>query len=312
MDLLSHLRTFVDIVDHGSLAAVARHRGQSASTVTSALQRLEEHVGTRLIVRTTRSMALTVDGARFLADSRRILAEVDGALERVADRGPLAGPIRVSALNDFGRRTLAGLVDGFLRDHPGVHVELVLSDGLVDLIDDGFDLAVRTGPLADSRLTARLLQRSRRVIAASPAYWEAHGRPQHPRELSEHNCLVLARPGHPQRTWTFHDGEELLHVTVHGDRTANAGGLLRQWAVDGAGVLLKSDYDVREDIAAGRLQTALDDYTRAPVHLYAVHPSGRQPSRRVAALIDYLATHLGKTQGEQGHGHTGQTSTFLG
>lgn len=293
MDLLEHMRTFVDIVEHGSLAGVARARGRSPAAITGALQRLEEHVGATLVLRSTRSLALTAEGEQFLEDSRRLLEDAERAVERISDHGPLEGPIRISAINDVGRTRVAPLLDRFLADHPGVRVELALSDGVVDLIEDGFDLGLRTGPLADSRLTARLLLRSRRVVAAAPGYWNARGRPTHPSELVHHNCLVLDRPGHPQRTWPFLDGASPLQVTVAGDRSASAGDVLRRWAVAGAGVILKSAHDVVDDVRAGRLETVLEPYTRGAVNVYAVHAAGRRPSRRVAALIEYLAENLG-------------------
>lgn len=292
IDLLRHLRIFIDIVDHGSLAAAARARDLAPPAVTASLQRLEDYLGATLLLRSTRKLSLTAEGERFLEECRRIVADLDAAVEQVADAGALRGTIRLTSINDFGRSRLSELIDGFQRCHPDVSFELTLGDEIRDLINEGFDLAIRTGPLSDSRLKARLIQGGGRSICASPAYWARQGRPERPEDLAQHNCLVQSRAGHPQSTWRFVEGGRELAVQVSGNRSANDGGLLRQWAVAGVGVVLKSDYDVAADLAAGRLETVLDAYRQTQINLYAVHPVARQPSRRVLAFIDYLAEAL--------------------
>jgi DNA-binding transcriptional LysR family regulator len=293
MDQFNLLRLYVAVADLGSLSAVARAQGISPSTVTLALQRLEERVGARLVTRTTRWLSLTTEGERFLADCRRILADLEDAMDAVSDRGPLRGEIRVTATNDLGRNTLAPLLHEFMEVNPGVQISLTLSDAVVDIVEDSYDLALRMGQLPDSRLTARLLMRGARRVCASSAYWRRHGRPEHPRDLARHNCIVLARPGAPQSSWQFQEEGRAFAVRVRGDRTANDGGTLRAWAIASAGVVLKFDLDIAQDLAAGRLETALDDFSTGAVNLHAVHPAGRHPSRRVAALLDFLAARLG-------------------
>lgn len=294
MDVLAHIRTFMGIVDHGSLAAAAKARGLAPSAVTASLQRLEDHVGAKLILRSTRSLSLTLEGERFVERCRRIVGDLDEAIDQIADTGSLRGLIRLTSINDFGRSRLAGLIDGFQQRHPAVRFELSLSDGVIDLIEGAYDLALRTGPLSDSRLKARLILRSDRLVCAAPSYWARHGKPRRPEDLVRHNCLVLSRQGDPQGTWQFRDGGRSIAVQVAGNRMANDGGLLRQWAMAGAGVLLKSDYDVVADIEAGRLETALDAFRQPDVNLYAVHAAGRQPSRRVPAFIEYLDMALSR------------------
>ncbi|TPE49367.1 LysR family transcriptional regulator [Amaricoccus solimangrovi] len=292
MDQLGLLRLYAAIADHDSLSAVARTLAVSPSTVTLGLRRLEERVGARLLTRTTRRLSFTPEGERFLADCRRILGDLEEAMEAVADRGPLRGEIRVTATNDFGRTRLTPLVDAFMARHPGVRIGILLSDSVVDLAEEGHDIALRVGNLPDSRLTARLLVRGTRRVCAAPAYWDRHGRPRHPRDLVRHNCLVLRRPGAPKATWSFREDGRDFGVRVDGDRAANDGGALRSWAMTGAGVVLKSSFDVEEDIAAARLEAVLDAYAVPEVNLYAVHPAGRRASRRVAAFIDHLAGAL--------------------
>lgn len=292
MDQFDLLRLYVDIAEQGSLAAVARVRGLSPSTVTLGLQTLEARVGVSLVRRSTRRLAFTPEGERFLTDCRRILDDLAEALENLSDKGELQGVIRITATNDFGRNRLAPLIDAFMISHPGIAIELMLTDAVKDLLEDRYDLAIRMGQLADSQLTARLLMRGRRYVCASPDYWAQYGRPDHPRELMQHNCMVLARPGAPQANWVFREKNHEFTVKVSGDRLANDGGTLRNWAVAGAGVVLKSSCDVEDDIAAGRLEAVLDAFSMTETNVYAVYPHGRRLARRVTALIDYLGTHL--------------------
>ncbi|MCX8999397.1 LysR family transcriptional regulator [Rhizobiaceae bacterium BDR2-2] len=292
MDQLSLLRLLVAIADHGSLAAASRALSLSPSAVTLGLQRLEEQVGAILVVRTTRRLSFTPEGEHFLTDCRRILAEVQEAIDSVADRGRLRGEIRVTATNDFGRNSLAPVIDGFMRVHREVRFALLLSDSVMDLAEGGFDVALRMGQLGASRADQRLLIRGTRQICASPGYWEQAGKPRHPRDLQGHNCMVLARPDAPQSSWHFQDKGREFSVRVSGDRTANEGATLRHWAIAGAGVVLKSSIDIRADVAAGRLVPVLEEYELAEHNLYAVVASGRRVSRRVTAFVDYLAQNL--------------------
>lgn len=296
MDLISHLRDFIVIADHGSMAAAAKMRGVSPSAVTASLQRLESYIGARLILRSTRGLSVTPEGERFLEQCRRIVGDLDEAIDQVADAGRLRGTIRLTSINDFGRSRLSPLIEGFQARHPEVKFELSLNDEVVNLIETGYDLALRTGPLMDSSLKARLILQAGRSVCASPAYWAHHGKPERPEELAQHNCLVLSRLGNPQRIWRFQCEAKELAVQVSGKRTANDGGLLRQWAIAGAGVILKSHYDIADDLLAGRLETALEAFKQEDVNLYAVHAAGRQPPRRVTAFVDYLVTRLSRHQ----------------
>lgn len=292
MDKFDLIRLFVDIAEAGSLSAVARARGVAPSTVTLGLQQLEERVGARLVTRTTRRQSLTPEGDRFLSDCRRILDDLDEAMNAIGDNGPLRGEIRLTSTNDFGRVRLAPLIDRFMRAHPGVQVALALTDAVVDLVEERYDLAIRMGPLTDSRLSARLLMRANRVVAAAPSYWQRFGKPRHPRELAGHNCLILARPGSPWTSWHFQENGKGFTVRVNGDRSVDDGGALRAWAVAGAGVVMKMRFNVWEDVQAGRLEPVLEAFTGGEINLYAVHPAGRHPPRRVLTLIDFLAASL--------------------
>lgn len=280
------------VADHGGLSAVARAEGLAPSTVSLALKRLEDQLRIRLVQRSTRRLSLTAEGERFLVDCRRILSDYREATEALSDGGRLQGDIRLTVPNDVGRTRIAPLIDAFMCEHKAVRVSLMLTDRVVDLIEEGFDVGVRAGQLLDSRLVAKLLVRGQRNVCAAPAYWRRAGRPQTPRDLADHNCMVLARPGAPQSSWRFRDGDRSFSVRVIGDRTANDGGTLRAWAISGAGVILKSSFDIEDDLASGRLETVLAPFTADEVNLYAVRAAGAEPPRRVKALMEFLAERL--------------------
>ena len=172
MDRIDALRILLDVAEVGSFSAAARQRSVATSTVSLAIDQMEDEVGTKLMTRSTRRLIFTHEGERFLNDARRIVAEWDAAMAGMREDGPLTGPIRITATNDFGRSRLRLLLDEFQARHPNVHVSLILSDNAVDLIENRIDLAIRSGPLPDSTLRARLLVRGPRRICASPAYWD--------------------------------------------------------------------------------------------------------------------------------------------
>jgi DNA-binding transcriptional LysR family regulator len=291
MDRIDALRLYLDVAEAGSFSRVARQRVIATSTVALAVKQLEEELGTRLITRSTRRLVFTHEGTMLLADARRIVSEWDATLNGLREDGPLTGPIRVTTTNDFGRRFLRPLLDAFQDQNPGIHVTLLLTDSMLDLVEERIDLALRNGPLPDSSLRARLLIRGPRLVCASPGYWARMGKPKRPEDLEGHNCVILARPGAPLAAWPFRDGDRSFTVKVKGDRQASDGALMREWALEGRGAMIKNLWEIRGDLEAGTLETALDDYIAGKVDLYAVTPDG-PPSRRIAALVDFLADAL--------------------
>lgn len=292
MDTLRLIRLFVAIADSGSLSSVARGWGVAPSTVTFGLKQLEEQLGAQLILRTTRQLSLTREGERFLIRGRQVLADLDEAMTAFTDEGPLGGRIRMTATNDLGRERIAPLVDAFMKDHPELTVQLFLSDTVVDLVEGAFDIGIRTGPLPDSDMKARLLLRGHKSVCAAPGYWLRHGKPTHPKDLADHNCLVLGAPGETQAFWSFRDDGKPLRVRISGNRQVNDGETLRKWAVAGAGVVMKSSFDIADDIGAGRLETALDPFTNQATNLYAVIPPRGQPPKRISVFLDFLSEKL--------------------
>lgn len=291
MDRIDALRLLLEVAATGSFSGVARQRNVATSTVTLAVDGLEQEFGVTLLKRSTRRLALTHEGEQLVLDARRIVGEWDGLLAGLREDGPLAGPIRISTTNDFGRSQLLPLLDAFQVRHPGLMLTLLLSDSTADLIHENIDLALRSGPLPDSGLHARLLVRGERLVCAAPAYWARAGTPHYPQELARHNCLVLARPDAPLAVWNLSKDAAAFSVKVTGDRQSSDGQVLREWALAGQGVTFKNRWDVQADLDRGALVRVLADFSSGPVDLYAVYPVSA-PTRRVAALVDYLAAAL--------------------
>lgn len=292
--LVQDLRVFLQVIDSGSFSAVARELNIGPATVSKQIARLEKALAIRLFERSTRLLHVTDEGRSIADRVRTALSLLDsvGEVANLAD-GELRGSIRLTAPSPFGRKYVAPALAAFRRLHPQVEFDLHLSDELVDLIDSRLDLAVRIGGLADSSLLARRLAPNRRLLVAAPDYLKRRGVPQRPADLSAHDCLVLANPGHLQNEWLLQGARGDETVFVGGGLRANSGGALREWAVGGAGIALKSTWDVANEIREGRLLAVLPDWRIRELSIYAVRPSGRYLPRRVEALIDFLAARFG-------------------
>jgi DNA-binding transcriptional LysR family regulator len=204
-------------------------------------------------------------------------------------RERLEGEIHLASPSDLGRQILSPMLDAFLQLHPGLRMVLHISDGMHDLLRERVDIAVRYGELRDSSLVARLLHTGPRSLVASPGYVAAHGMPAHPRDLAQHNCLALYLNGRPQLQWTFtRDGVEFT-VKVHGNRRADDGALVRQWAVEGRGIAYKSRLDVQADLRAGRLVELLPEWQTDLLPVHAIVPAREHMPLRVRRLLDDLA-----------------------
>lgn len=287
--LLDNLRLFLTILEKGSLAAAAREAGLSPATVSERLAALEAHYGTRLLNRTTRALGLTEEGRMLAEGARRLLADTDALAARMKfgiER--IAGPIRLSAPVDLGRARIAPVLEAFQAAHPDVTFDLHLHDGYVDIAGQGLDLAIRFGDLADSSLRARRLTTSRRLICAAPDYLRRCGTPEHPADLAGHNCLLMRFGAEIDRLWPFLVNGQVERHAVRGNRVANDGALVRHWAVTGQGIVRKSEWDVAEDIRAGRLVPILQAFAMPGLALQAVFPEGRTEQRRIRLLLDAL------------------------
>ncbi|PXW26194.1 LysR family transcriptional regulator [Paraburkholderia caballeronis] len=301
MDRFKQIETFVAVAAKGSLSAAAQAEGVAPAVIGRRIDALEERLGVKLLVRTTRRITLTFEGSAFLEDCQRIIHDMQNAEASVSAGGVKAsGHLRVSAPAGFGRRHVAPLVARFTIAHPDVSVTLDLSDRLVDLVNEGFDCAVRLGELPDSSLVSLRLGDNRRVCVASPAYLERRGAPQTLGDLAQHNCLALGASANQQRGWTFQQGDKIVSIRVSGTMECSDGAVLHDWCLDGHGLAWRSWWEVGDDIAAGRLVSVLDGFAAPPIGINAVFPQRRHLPLRVRLFLDFLK-HTYGLPGYWGH-----------
>ncbi len=267
------------------MSATARAEGVTPAIIGRRLDALEERLGVKLLLRTTRRISLTFEGAAFFEDCQRILRELADAEGAVSLGGIRpGGHLKISAPGGFGRRHVAPLLMRFIEENPDVTARLDLSDRVVDLADENVDCAIRIGDLADSSLISIRLGEMQRVIVASPDYLARFGIPPAPTSLSEHNCLSLGQ----QRGWTLRMDGEVRVIRVSGSVECNDGAVLHDWALAAKGLAWRSMWEVGADIAAGRLCTVLDEFAAPPVGIHAVVPQRRHLPLRVRLFIDLL------------------------
>lgn len=293
--LIENLKLFLQIVEKGGLAAAGREVGLSPATVTDRLAALEAHFGARLLTRTTRSISLTDEGRELVNGAKRILAETEETEARIklgVER--ISGTIHMSAPNDLGRSQIVPLFDQFMSQHPEITIDLTLTDGYVDLVGQGIDLALRYGELSDSTMKSRKLGSNRRLICASPDYLKRNGVPVHPDDLAHHNCLIMRFGASTDQDWVFVVNGKQRNCRVSGNRIANGGDVIRQWCAGGHGLALKSEWDVQHDIEAGNLVSVLDKYGTEPSALQMVYPAGAVQPRRVRELMEFLSNKLNR------------------
>lgn len=291
MDQLTALRALRRVVELGSFTAAGAALGISHSIVSRQIRQLEHQLGAQLLNRTTRRFALTAAGQEYYLASRDILDALDAADRAVTQhQAQPSGRLRINAPVAFGALELAAWLPSFTQQYPLLQIDLVCNDRIVDLIDDGFDVALRiTRGLPDSTLVARKLASSRMVAVAAPAYLARHRAPATPQDLLKHDCLLysLGLADKPDR-WVFHDDNGAPHaVTVRGTLSANTGIALRAAAVGGMGIAVTAAFIVREQLASGALMQVLPGHTLAPRNLYALYPHGRHVPPKVRALIDF-------------------------
>jgi len=289
MDRLTSMSVFVKVVAHHSFAVAAREMGLSRAGVSKHILALEQSLGARLLNRNTRRLSLTEVGAIVHERYARILEEID-EVERSAGALQIRprGVLRISAPISFGLTHLAPVVADYMARYREVSIDMVLNDRAVDLIEEGFDAAIRIGHLADSSLVARHLAAIHFVACSSPEYVARHGVPQRPSDLLQHNCVVYSlREGHGEWRFTGPSGEE--SVQISGRLKSNNGNFLRIALIKGEGIGLAPTFLVGEDVAAGRLVPLLPDYPPAPSDLTIVYPHRRQLSAKVRSFVDFLA-----------------------
>jgi DNA-binding transcriptional LysR family regulator len=289
MDKLKQIESFVSVSTKGSLTAAANAEGVAPAVIGRRIDALEQRLGVKLLVRTTRKITLTHEGSAFLEDCQRLLADFSNAEASVSAGGVKAsGYLRITAPAGFGRRHVAPLVPRFLSMHPDVNVSLNLSDRVVDIVNEGVDCAVRVGDLPDSSLVSVRLADNRRMCVASPPYLKRAGTPQHPNDLMRHQCLTLSSDASQTRGWAFIVDGAVTHLRPGGRLDCSDGQVLHDWCLASMGVAWRSTWEVEQEIAAGQLVSVLEDFAASPNGIYAVFPHAKHLPLRVRLWIDFL------------------------
>jgi len=297
VDRFAALQVFSQVVEAGSFAKAAERLNLSTSATSRLLAELESHLQTRLLNRTTRRVSLTESGRAFYERCVQLLADLDEAEQEAARAAVVPrGTIRLTTSVNFGVRHLAPALAGFTQRHSELRFDVSLSDRMVDLVEEGFDLAIRIGGPGSENLVARKLGETRVVPCASPAYLAARGAPKVPEDLAAHNCFTYEYVT-PRSVWKFRDasGNERA-VRVSGNLHSNNGDLLAEAAARGAGVVFEPAFIVGPDVRAGRLVPLLQDFEPAPIPIYAVYPSRKHLSAKVRLFVDYLLEFFADTQ----------------
>jgi DNA-binding transcriptional LysR family regulator len=291
-DRARSLALFVTVVEQGNFSAAGRVLELNPSSVSRAIDRVEERLGVRLLLRSTRALSLTAEGQAYLQTARRILADLDDAEQQIADQGAPRGRLRVSAALSHGRLCVVPLLGEFAALYPHIVVDIALTDTLVDVAGGQADVAIRFGPLADSSLTVRKIGTTGRVVVASPDYLARHGTPRTPEDLHRHNCLNFNfRRAEP--VWPFRRDGKDFSLAVKGGIEANNGETLGQLAALGIGVARVGAFSVADELESGRLVPILEEYNPGDVELiHAVFVGGGNTPARVRAFVDFLVERL--------------------
>lgn len=293
MENLTDIAVFVQIVESGSFTAAAERLGLSRSVVSKYLTRLEDRLGARLLNRTTRRLSLTEAGQAFFARSQRGLHEIEAAEAEVSQlQETPRGKLTLNAPMSFGILHIAPALADFSKQYPDLTVDMRLEDKQVDLIEEGFDLAIRIAELPDSSLVARRLGPCRHVVCASPAYLEKHGQPRTPDDLRKHNALTYRYQDSPSE-WQFISPEgRFTTIPVNGSIQMNNSLAIREAVLRGAGITLTPSFVVGENIKSGQLKKVLPDYRVQEISIYAVYPERRHLLPKVQAFIDFMKARL--------------------
>ena len=289
----SELGFFCLLVKQGSLAATARELNLTPPAVSRRLSQLEERLGVRLLNRTTRRISLTSEGEVYFQNALRILSDIDDMECLVSSsRAAPKGLLRVNAPLGFGRSYIGPSISAFTKTYSDVEVQLHLTDRPISLPDEAIDVSIRFGDLPDSRLIAKKIAANRRLLCASPAYLRAAGRPAHPHDLTQHQCIVLRQNEAAYGNWRLSRGKQTETVKVHGKLSTNDGEVALNWALDGQGILMRAEWDVAKYLRSGRLEQVLTDYETPAADIYAVYMERLNLSAKVAYFVDHLREYL--------------------
>jgi DNA-binding transcriptional LysR family regulator len=292
MDILNGMRTYAAVVSTGSFTAAAERLGISRALTSKYVGQLEDHLGVRLLNRTTRRLNVTEVGRAYFERCRQLVDEVDELESAVSDQQTAPrGRLLIAAPTTFGEMFLAQAVARYLDEYPEVSIELVLADRFVNLVDEGFDLAVRIGNLQDSSLIARRLASCRLVVCASHEYLRRTGTPAHPSDLERHCCIYDTNQG-SGNSWPFRDIDHRFSVSVKGNLRVNGAVAVREAMLAGQGIGYSPAYAIGDELRTGKLKIILENYESDELGIYAVYPHNRHLATKVRSFIDFLITHF--------------------
>ncbi len=311
MDKFKQLGAFVLVATRGSLSAAAVAEGVAAAIIGRRIDALEQRLGVKLLLRTTRRITLTHEGSAFLEDCQRLLADMANAEASVSAGGVKAsGHLRVTAPAGFGRRHVAPLVPKFHELHPEVTISLNLSDRVIDIAGEAFDCAVRVGDMPDSSLVSLRMADNRRQCVATPRFLQLHGTPRDPHDLARFACLTLSSDASQTRGWAFRalasssqaarggapvaGPHEVIYLKPGGPLDCSDGQVLHDWCLAGYGIAWRSSWEVQAEIARGELVAVLEDFAAPPNGIYAVFPQRRHLPLRVRLWLDFLKHHYSR------------------
>ncbi len=297
MDTLAAIRVFVRVVDAGSFSAAGRRLNVSPSSVSRQIGDLEDYLGARLFMRTTRKLSLTEAGQLYHERAAQIINDVDEARLALEHLDSPSGILRVTTPSGIGRELIVSSISAFLDKYPSIQVVFFPTDENLDLVKSGIDVAIRVGRLRDSSLHARKIGESRRIVCASPAYLSRAGIPKRPQDLESHNCVTWREhPGH--NTWTFRSKKQITKVRATGSFFARNADALTAAAVAGIGLALLPDWNLGIELRSKQLKVVLRNYEAVPAisPVYAVHAHARHVPPKIRAFIDFLTIRLAKTK----------------
>ncbi|HEY0845774.1 MAG TPA: LysR family transcriptional regulator [Noviherbaspirillum sp.] len=289
MDKFKQIESFVSVVEKGSLARAALEQNITPVMLGRRIDALEKRLGVKLMHRTTRLLTLTEEGTVFLDHCRKLLDELDHAEKIISEgRHKATGHLVVSAPAAYGRKHVAPLAPAFLAANPDVRISFNLTDRVVDLVREGYDLSIRIGGAIDPNFVAVKLASNRRVVCGTPAYFEKHGIPRTLADLEHYNCLAFNLQGGQQRGWYFQQNGKPVTFKVNGNLDCNDGELLHRWACEGLGLAWRSTWEIQSELAEGKLITVLDDYALDNYDIMAVYPQQRHLPAKIRFFIDML------------------------
>ncbi|SAL54492.1 LysR family transcriptional regulator [Caballeronia arvi] len=292
-DASSDFDFFILLAKLKSLSGAARALDLTPPAATKRLGLIEQRLGARLVNRTTRSVSLTPEGETYLRYALQITGQVREMEEAISGaRTDPKGLLRVNATLGFGRTTIAPLVSDFAKRFPAVEIQFEVTDRPVDLVEGAFDLAIRFGELPDSRLSARRIMSNRRFLCASPKYLERFGTPEKIEDLARHRCIIHRQNDDAYGVWKYMRGDSIEALKVKGMLSSNDGDIVLRWALDGHGILIRSEWDLAKYVQSGRLRLVLPDTVLPSADLFVYYPAQRNQTARARAFIDFLIDHF--------------------